>query len=236
MSLRIDERFASIEEFWRAFCFAVEHPEDEEGEDEAIVIPPAHPEEINTLPLSREKKSPAQERSSSIKKSMLVIGLLLVLLGTSGGLAFWLFKHNSYTAPIVVKQPSPIVVANACTPPTVSEFASSPYPVLVPCYAGTISDIGVAKVKTGLYLTAIKQKQSGVSGQFRGLNIAGSFQGTIQLNGDMKFVVALPGRSDTLVFTGSSKFGGDMVGTFELQDENGRATADEYGSWDAHPQ
>jgi len=93
----------------------------------------------------------------------------------------------------------------------------------------------VAKETTGMYLTKVKQNGDNLSGNFQGLNVAGTFRGTIQQNGKIQFEVTVIGRTDTIVFTGSNKYGGDLRGQFEVHDSNGQATLGEYGSWYAQP-
>ncbi len=231
MSLKVDNRYATVEEFWEAFTGAVKDPE-------AAILEPVKSETDTSLPLEdTETKilSRPKRRSYALAIWLIVIPLLL-LLGALGSYLFWPANRQTSNPAVVNRPVVPTIPTppNACTPassgPNISVF-----PLLNPCYAGTIDDIGVAQRKTNMYLIEIKQNQDQISGRFQGLNLNGTFKGTIKQNGDMQFVVSLNGRKDTLIFTGNSKYGGDMRGNFELRDQNGRPAMDEYGNWYTGP-
>ncbi len=241
MSLRTEDRFSSIQEFWQAFRFSAEHPEYEEpGEvvSQSLTLRLDTLETRQTLPLSVGNDEIHTVRLPTAPRYRLFPLLpVLVFLGVLSLLFFWLPTRYPAPAPAVhypaIKHT--ILSSNACASPTVTGLPISNYPLLMPCYSGTIDDIGVAKEKTNLYLTEIKQNQGNLSGHFQGLNVAGTFEGTILQNGDISFVATLLGRTDTIVFKGSSKYGGDMSGSFEVHDKNGQSTFDEYGGWYAQP-
>jgi serine/threonine protein kinase len=241
MSLRSEHRFASIEEFWKALCLASEHPENVVTKD-IVVFDSATSEDKDTLPLTDfvgEEPRTAKRQSPALKKYIFLLVSLLVLLSVATMFFFWLPTRPHIPGPTIPPQRATIaihtIVPDPCAPAMFTIPPGANYPLLTPCYGGTIDDIGVAKEATGMYLTKIKQNGGNLSGNFQGLNVAGTFSGTIQQNGDIQFKVTVIGRTDTIVFSGSNKYGGDLRGQFEVHDSNGQATLDEYGSWYAQP-
>jgi serine/threonine protein kinase len=253
MSLHSEDRYATIEEFWGALSAASTQSEAVEGilslVRPLVITGPTNVEKL-PLPLERrtqreqdhspdQEHSPEKGRSPGFWKLLLFSLLAVVVLGSVAGgfLLFTLWSRHPTPAPVVrhaIHKPAQTSTLAECAVPG-TPVPGSPYPQLAPCYAGTINDIGVAKEKTVLYLTGIKQQQGNISGRFQGLGVTGTFKGTISQNGSVQFVVKLTGRADTIRFNGDSKYGGDITGSFTAYDKNGLPSLDEYGDWYAQP-
>jgi serine/threonine protein kinase len=235
MRLHNEDRYADIEEFWQALKYAVKHPQDGGTDDDAIARPA-------NAPQVRVSLAQASATRGSVKRPVLLfstlLGMALIIL-TAFGFAFLRpLEPVQQPSPPKQSKPAAIVtatVAKVCTATTTFNPDASTYPLLMPCYAGTIDDIGVAKTKTAMYLMDIQQHDGKISGRFQGLHIIGIFEGTIKQNGDIHFIVKMDGKADTISFMGNSKYGGDMRGHFEFLDRNGKATLGEYGSWYVQP-
>jgi serine/threonine protein kinase len=247
MSLHSEGRFATIEEFWNALSAASTQSEAEEeavssAEQPAVITGPTN---VKKLPLPLEKQKPQEHARAPVTwKLLMPVMLAIIFSGTvmGGFLLFTLLSHHPTPAPVVrrtghIRASTPVHASTSKSVHGVcaasNALPGSIYPQLAPCYAGTISDIGVAGEKTALYLTEIKQQQGSISGHFQGLGFVGTFTGTISKNGSMQFVVRLTGRADTILFTGNTKYGGDITGSFTVYDKNGQPSLDEYGLWNA---
>jgi serine/threonine protein kinase len=251
MELRLESRYATVDEFWSTLHAAAEHPDTIGASTESLVP--------SWLTLSRSKASTLQStdrgtlrhspqrdyagrpvRTPRSKTMLLLLAIIIFLAGIT--VAFFLFWSSSLS-----HQPPPTPVAqrmraltatvtpNPCSIATTNAPPASPYPVLASCYSGTIDDLGVGNAKSGLFLTNIVQNQGNISGNFNGLGMTGTFKGTITSTGKLHFVVHINGKSDLLDFTGESKIGGDIKGNFTGLDSNGKPTLDEYGVWYSQP-
>lgn len=234
LSLRSEDRYASVAEFWHEFSMAAELHSI--GGLEAIDTTPLPTEPAIPVPAKVPEVKRKQERRRSPLKVGLLILLVVMLLGAVVGVFFWLSKSASTVhvlkRPVV---PTHFVhkVADACAV-TVQQPTDTSYPQLARCYGGQINDVGVGNNKNNnkMFLTNIKQNQGSFSGKFQGLGLIGTFTGTMDQGGKrLRFVVRFPGRADTIVFDGSIKYGGDLRGTFQAHDQNGQASLDEYGDW-----
>ena len=103
------------------------------------------------------------------------------------------------------------------------------YPSLASSYTGTVADL-MTQEKTPLRLTNIQQNQESIQGFFQGLGLTGSFTGTVTPSGQVRFIVTLYGGAESLLFEGTIKVGGDVVGTFTVLNQQGHKTG-ESGLW-----
>jgi hypothetical protein len=127
------------------------------------------------------------------------------------------------TTPKVTASPSP-----STTPSPISNI-----PQLAQNYAGIISDSGVARTATNLYLSNIKQNQGIITGSFSGLYQVGNFTGTVSADGTITFSVKIS-AGVLMCRDGKIKVGGELVGSFKVVDAQGNALG-EYGPWSADP-
>jgi len=96
-------------------------------------------------------------------------------------------------------------------------------------YAGTVVDV-LNNEKTAMYLSGVQQNQGRLSGQFQGLGLAGTFTGTVTRSGHLQFMVNVKSNQEMLVFDGDIKVGGDIAGSFVVQNQQGDKTG-ESGVW-----
>jgi serine/threonine protein kinase len=237
MALQSEKRFRNVEEFWESLCLAATRQVTNEPDTAPISQAPPSANEVAeyTVGATKKKRKPNNNRSTPLKIGLLVLLPLLFLSVASVTNVFSVQKPQS--PPVVKKVITTPTVKPTQSPCSVSSNPSNgdtAYPHLARCYGGTINDIGVAKRKTGLFLTQITQQQGAITGKFQGLGMNGTFKGSVSKDGDLQIIVDLAGRDDVLVLTGSSKIGGDLIGDFEARDSTGNATLGEYGNWNAH--
>jgi serine/threonine protein kinase len=241
MGLRLESRYASIDDFWTALHSAAEHPDASESETGSLA-----PSWLATSrsAISTERAAtiqPPQRGRTGHPSRINMVALLLsavIFLAFATGAFFWFWSTSQpHQTPPGTQRARPKVATtpNTCAISTTNAPPNMPYPVLAPCYGGTIYDLGVGNAKSGLFLTQIKQDQSNISGNFNGLGMTGIFKGTISSTGKLHFVVHINGKTEMFDFTGENKFGGDIKGNFTGLDKNGKATLDEYGIWYTQP-
>ena len=212
LSLRPEDRFATVEDFWVAL-----HADTDAGkqEEQAPVFPPS----------GTGKQG---DTRSGRRKQMAVFSLILLLL-VVGGLALLLsFTHLAPPLSVIPLTSTRGVVL----PSTSSNTRSFPYPSIASSYAGTISDTGVANKKTTLYLGQMRQDGKSIAGNFQGLGLVGSLTGTAVPFGRMHFIVKYGAGS--LILDGEMKAGGAIEGTFYALDQQGQNLG-KYGLWSVSP-
>jgi len=228
-------RFSSVEAFWRALhSDSFELPAQEFTTSlPQTPVPPVIDNEksIGTPPLLKGQISVSPLRNSKVRAFLLVFLMLLALgLGSLG--IFLSATHHPAITPVT---PSTRTPAPRSTASPLASTTPTPIPgglQLNPEYAGRISDIGVAATVTDLRLTQIKQNGNHITGSFQGLYQVGTFTGTVSPNESVNFSVKID--AGFLVCQGKIKVGGELVGTFQVVDQQGNKLG-EYGAWTADP-
>ncbi len=246
MELRLESRFTTVDDFWRALHAAAEDPDAlASGAGPIVSSWIASSRAAGSAPQLKEIEAtqrfpqwlPAWPPGRGARKRALLLLLfamilLLLVAATFFALLASSQPHQARLSPITK---TAAITANAtpnpCSITTTNVPPNSPYPVLASCYSGTIADLGVGNAKSGLYFTGIKQNQGNISGNFNGLGMTGVFKGTITPAGKIHAIVHINGSANQLDITGDSKIGGDIRGNFTVLDKNGKPTLDEYGTW-----
>ncbi len=228
MSISIDDRFQTIEQFWQE----LQGTPTREWKTVAPPMPSLGPrslpeqswEKITTPPLQRERP----EREGK-RRGILLPVLLALFISVVGAVSF-LGVALKYGGP----PPASSTAAPAKTPSIpASTVTVSPFPQLATSYAGTVLDL-LSGQKTPMYLTNVKQSGGNIQGSFQGLGLVGPFKGTVSAAGSVHFTVSVYGGTETLSFEGTIKIGGDIVGTMDALDPNGNQTG-ESGVWNVGP-
>jgi len=236
MSVRRNDRFASVEEFWQTLTAGAEWSQSSEPlfaslpfqSQPDVITDPKHRSEqlassqvLKTLPVSRPKRW----------RIMLISALILLVLLGGVGIAtiYWTSALRS-AHPVAAK-------THALPSPTSSAASPRPnatvYPLLIRQYSGTINDM-VANSTTNMSLSNIQQQGRTILGNFVGLGLTGKFVGTIDTIGNLQFQVPIFSSSETISFQGNVKLGGSIVGSYRILNQNGEFTG-EYGLWSISP-
>jgi serine/threonine protein kinase len=245
MSISIDERFNTVEEFWQGIT--VHSTEQQEGSParttsmtplrlpQPLTVTERELAPVTTALLQKEYTVSLTRKPGSLP-TLLISLLLIAVLGVS--LLFALKGHSNttslhainYATASAVPQRALTSAVRSSTTLSTSTTASSLYPGLASSYSGTIADLLTNK-KTNMLLLNIQQNQEHIHGAFQGLGLVGSFNGTIATSGHIVFTVPTYGGNSTLVFEGDIKIGGDIEGSYQALDIRGQRTG-EYGLWD----
>ncbi len=255
LALHREDRYASIEEFWRALhANSIEEQEQQEQQEqqERASVFNALPETprpaifdqdeaqldehllTSIATIDQPPATPRWRNRPSIMISVAALSLLVLALGL-GFLFYTMHAHpGTPTTPSVSSKSvatAPLPRASSTPASNLSPTAppTSLYPPIASSYGGEITDLGVANTRTNLFLTRIQQKQNHISGNYQGLGQVGTFQGTVSASGNVTFTVKIASGT-RLVFQGNIKVGGDIVGSFEAFDAHG-TKLDEYGLW-----
>lgn len=236
MSLRNEDRFDTVEEFWQALRTAAT-----QQKNEAIVPDPLPVREPGLLPANEPARlisaRPRRATFSRKQKSWLAVVLILTLIvvGIEGIFLFGARPHPSPTSTVSTRSTTVPRQQRAgdCALPALPTAAASKYPQLAPCYGGTIVDIGVTREKTNLFLTNVKQQNDQISGMFIGLQQTAPFTGYVT-DKEIHFKVSLQGLKETLSFDGDFNVG-QIIGSFSgSYNDTGQFTGDQ-GSWTLLP-
>jgi eukaryotic-like serine/threonine-protein kinase len=244
MSINAEQRFQSVEEFWRELTASATRPAKSATSDDTLKTPkmllqapkPLSVTEqqlpqVTSTPLRASRShdpTPFMRRPGRLLGSLLGLCILVAL-----GASIFLFQARHTTGAVPAARPTPRIV-------TTSPFTSTPaatatpanqgaYPSLYSSYSGTVSDL-LAKDNTAMFLTNIQQRQGSLRGDFQGLGLVGPFNGTVSTGGKMHFRASVQGGNSQLDFTGNIKVGGDLVGSYVLLDKNGEQLGDS-GLW-----
>src|SRR5260221_3811044 len=220
MSLRSDDRFETIGEFWQEVTAHPLRQLEHTSPVTSVVTPQTPPPEPNL-----EKMTPAPapnqlQQAAARRRDTLLVLVLALLIGLAIG-------ASSFA--LLMRYPRPPAAAHKIIPTPTAIPRSSIYPILADSYAGTVVDL-LNNEKTAMYLTNIQQNQGKLRGFFQGLGMAGPFTGTVSLAGHVQFTAKVQAEDTTLVFLGDIKIGGDMVGNFAVLGQQGCKTG-ETGIW-----
>ncbi len=180
---------------------------------------------LETTPIPVPVRRKAAGVAGHKRREILLIFALALLVGAIIGISFFIFLARSPGHSPVTQKTSPSLTSPT---PTVNH-PSSIYPRLATSYAGTVVDL-LNNEKTAMYLTGVQQNQDRLSGQFQGLGLAGPFTGTVTRSGHIQFTVDVKSNQEILAFDGDIKIGGDIAGSFVVQNQQGDKTG-ESGVW-----
>jgi eukaryotic-like serine/threonine-protein kinase len=239
LSIKMVQRFATVQEFWQALQEeSGQQPHISEALNSIVVSPstsedPAKTGETSSQPL-QEKQLP--DRRS--RKRFLLPVLLALLLVVGVGAGFWVFTalgRNHEATPTTGRLPLPTF--SPITHPTVAATATlvpHPYPQLAASYDGTIDDLQ-ANVPSQMTLTKMQQNDGHISGFFSALHLRGTYSGFLDSSKRISFtVVTSSGRA--LYFTGSIRAHGNLGGSFCEIDQDLNCIPDGvFGVWNVAP-
>jgi len=254
MSISIEDRFATVEEFWHELTNpapkqqAQTPPPQSLNKAEGELAQTPRPQSIDTpLPLTIPEQElerittitpePLQQQPPaprSRKRSVLLtisLALLLALVIGTGLLTLVLRSSSSPTTQRVTPTLAPSTPQSRATvTPRPTTPAGPVYPAISASYAGTILDL-LSYQKTSLFLTSIQQNGGNISGYFQGLGLNGPFKGTVTTHGHLDFTVSVNWTGvSTLEFKGDIKIGGNIAGTFAALNQQEQPTG-EGGPW-----
>jgi serine/threonine protein kinase len=246
MSISIEDRFATVEEFWHELTNPASQSFNKaEGElaqtprpqsidtPLPLTIPEQELERITTIAPEPLQQQPPASRSR--KRSVLLtisLALLLALVIGAGLLTLVLRSSSSPTTQSVTRTLTPSTPQARATAALTPTPVGPVYPVINASYTGTVVDL-LNNEKTALYLTHIQQHGGSISGNFQGLGLNGPFKGSVTPTGDLVFTVSVNWASvSTLEFKGNIKIGGDLTGDFRALNQQGQPTG-EGGLWNA---
>ncbi|GCE18525.1 serine/threonine protein kinase [Dictyobacter kobayashii] len=264
MSLRVEDRYNSVEEFWQALSIAIIQPDPETGPiSEALTSkqPALSAKDIEVLSTTRQPVGPQKpatasrfqprtrlrrtygyvDKKAATRKKILLSLLALILVGVAMDLllASTLWKHQSQptASKPIVKQ-----VHTQVASPTIvcsNQYAAPPETingtVLASCYSGTMNHVGLALGSQNFQLTNIKETATGrLIGQFATIGQNGSFTGTVTKAGNINITVILTSKQ-VIKFIGTTNTGDQIAGqSFEIYDAT-QTTRQDYGDWTAAP-
>ncbi len=226
MSISSDDRFNSVEDFWRELNSQT--PKQQ-------VVTEQQLKHLKTSPSALHHQAQTPKSRKSAFYFIVLAAILTIAIGTA--LVSFALQHNNTSSteqrvtPTLAPSTSLSTATPATTPPSNVTTDISAYPDISPSYAGTVLDL-MNNEKTSLFLTQVHQNNGNIMGYFQGLGLAGPFTGTVTHTGHLQFTVAVPGGSSFLSFDGVIKIGGDITGTFEALNQQRQFTG-ESGPWNA---
>src|SRR6266851_3332260 len=188
MSISIDDRFQTIEQFWQELQGTPTRERIEVANTVPLnspgprSLPGQNHTKITTPQLQQERP----ERETRKRSRLLPVLLALLLCLLAAGVSILAFSSRATSSPPATHTVAPTGTPTISTP-TVNVGA---YPRLAPSYAGTVLDL-LSKQKTPMYLTDIKQNQGSFQGHFQGLGLVGTFKGTVSVDGNVHFTVSI---------------------------------------------
>ena len=243
MSLKREERFDDIEQFWQAFREAAGEKQASSAEvtdlsTGALPDIQSRPiEDITTIFTHKKEDDIPVVRRSKVPLVLLALFLLAVLM--SGLLYFGIYTKRIALHPGT----APTAVTRATHPPLSPTLypTLSPYPQLASAYNGEtsqprdgITNVTVKSPTQSLQFAAINQTGSKVSGNLHGLAQAGSFNGTVAKDSTVIFTTSVYSGQGYVVFNGHIQLNGSIGGDYIVYNPSGQATG-EHGSWNVVP-
>ena len=244
MSLKMMQRFATVQEFWQAL-------QGEPGQQphiaealNSIVVSPSTSEvsgktgETSSQPL-QAKQLPARR---SRKRFLIPVFLaLLMMVGIGAGLwGFTVIERNYVATPTAGRS------ASSLHPPALSPIAHptlaagatltpDPYPQLAASYFGTITDLQ-ANVPSQMTLTKMRQNGGNISGSFSAMQMSGTYSGFLDTSKHIYIIVPTGSGRAPLYFWGSVGAGGNLGGSFCQIDQGGQCIPNGvFGVWNVAP-
>ena len=258
MSISIEDRFATVEEFWHELTNPAPKQQAQtpppqslnitEGElaqtprpqsidtPLPLTIPEQEIERITTIAAESLQQQPPAPRSR--RRSVLLtisLALLLTLVIGTGLLTLVLRSSSSPTTQRVTPTLAPSTPQSKATAALTPTPVGPVYPTISASYAGKVVDLLNSQhpQSTPMSLTQIQQNGGNISGSFAGLGLVGTFKGTVTTtHGEVDFTVTVNWAGvSTLEFKGNIKIGGELTGEFYAYNQQGQPTG-EYGIWD----
>jgi len=236
MSISSDDRFHSVEDFWRELNSLPPQQQvvtpllESQAPEKLQVVPEQQLKPLKTaIPALHHQTQPPKSRKSAFF-FILLAAILTIAIGTA--LVSFALQDNktSSISQRVIPTVTPATSLSPTPPSNVTTVVSS-YPDIGLSYAGTIFDL-LTRQKSKLFLTQIHQNSGNIKGYFQGLGMVGPFTGTVTQNGHLQFTVTILGGSSFLSFDGDIKIGGDITGTFKALNQQRQFTG-ESGLWNA---
>jgi eukaryotic-like serine/threonine-protein kinase len=234
LSIKITQRFASVQEFWQVVQQGSEEQPSHSQALDKINISSAGPG-IKKTEIAYSRK--AQEKPHrSARKGLLLCMLLALLVLVVVGTGLWRFTGlggNPHTT-------SAVGTVVSLHPPTLSPIATAPpsksyaYPRLATSYTGTIVDLQ-ANVPSQMTLAQMQQNSGRISGLFIAMHMKAPYTGFLDVATHIYFTVAASGGSASLNFTGSIQKNGILSGSFCQVDQNGQCAGSVFGLWRVAP-
>lgn len=261
MSLRIEDRYASVEDFWQALSIAIVQPDPGMGPI-TKVLPSSQPElsaeDIAVLSTAKQYVDPQKpatnmraqpkaltrraygyvDKKAARRKKILFSLLVLIVVGvvTDLLLATSVWKHQSQPVSKPALQQTHISTPSP-TVPCSSQYAVSPEAIngtiLASCYTGTMNHIGLGLGSKTFQFLNIKETAEGkLSGQFVTGGQRGPFTGTVSKVGEINVTVILT-SGQVIKFIGTTNTGDQIAGrSFDIYDAT-QTTKQDYGDWTA---
>lgn len=230
MIISSDDRFNSVEEFWRELNSQTPQQEitplqKSETPAKDHVFSEQQPEPLKTsAPALHQHARPPVSRKSAFF-FIILAAILTIAIGT----ALFLFALQHKNTSSISPGATPTLATT--TPSSNVTTGVSAYPDIGSSYVGTVLDL-MNYEKTSLYLTQIHQNKGNITGYFKGLGMAGPFTGTVTHTGHLQFTVVVQSGSSFLSFEGDIKIGGDITGGFRALNQQRQFTG-EAGIWNA---
>ena len=192
------------------------------AQQQLFLPPPPPPPPSSPLMPTIPVPSP-KPQSTGISRRVVVLGLVgLVGLAAVGGIVLAVSHQQSATQPS--NQPAPAPPDQTQPPPTQPPPTQPPtIPSLNSSYNGTITDTG-NNASSAMHLSGITEDNQGnISGTITidnssfPLSGTGSFNGTVDSNGNINFTV--PTNKSTATFTGSIQSDNSLSGTYSVADQ-----------------
>lgn len=221
LSVSSNERFATIEEFWRALQDTSETKGKESSE--ALVQSGTS---YAPQPVSAGQTHPAHHLQRTALAIHMVLTFLLII-----GFGFWTYAAQHH--PQAQQAASSSLSVAIAQQPTSTASTSSTYAHLVTSYQGTVHNIPM-NVSTQMYLLQVLQSSQNIQGTFKGLNRSDPFVGVLDVSKHIFFTVDNTG-SAPLFFQGTVRTDGNLAGTYCALDTAGQCTG-EYGIWSVGPE
>jgi eukaryotic-like serine/threonine-protein kinase len=254
MSLRANERFSSVEQFWQALHATLQEPMPIGRDTLSTTSSPvgarliALPEQVQAVApvtVPSLQRQPRVERSpvSFSKKFALILAVLTLLVGAGISFLSFLQSHPSVSigahrsASTATGPSSPTLTGT----PSISTPTSAPgnYPSVVGTYTGTLADLA-DKVSTTIILQGVHQIGGNISGYLTlGSRLQGSgpFSGTIDMSKAFRFTITDASGNPTLFFEGSiqtaTSLSGDYYSCIPAQGGVCTRAQTDYGIWSA---
>lgn len=246
MALDKNERFATVEDFWRAL-----QPDSGVIEKGAVLASPI-------VEFRPRRQMNRQLAPALFRRGRSIVAVLLLLLVLSTGFATALFlmpallnqpASSSTRTPGIAPThaataaftPSPLPTQKATATPQPTATATLSIPALASTYAGSIHDNN-GDIDTSMMLNGIVQHEQTIQGTFRveqPLSGNGPFTGTIQADSSLQFTVHSSdvGAKRPLLFFGQIRQNGTISGQYCSLDATGSCNhaVGGYGTWSVQP-
>lgn len=236
LSIRRDDRYATINEFWtevntqaKADEFEKENTTAGDSVTDKLVSParrvPRFKKDITPMTLAEQRQIASVERRRATILSFVSAFLILLLVGVGITALVLRLPHA-----VVVGRTTPVVSSSPSLPPATPTVDQSPYSTLASSYKGSMHDeMNGSSINS--YLAHMQQNKGTIQGFCTCLGLAGPFTGKIGLDNSITFTVTTAGGDTGILFEGHIKTGGSMAGVFYIITvSNGQHTG-EYGEW-----